>query len=521
MAANIIELTGVTKRFGSFVANDAIDLAIVEGEIHAIVGENGAGKSTLMKTLAGLHLPQEGRVLLRGSEIELRNPEIAMSNGIAMVHQHFSLIEALSVAENVVISNPPRRCGVLLRRRARDIVADLSKIYGLSVDPRQRVSDCRVGVQQRVEILKALYRNPDVLILDEPTAVLTPQETLSLMDNLRSLRERGKTIILITHKLREVMAVADRVSVMRAGRLVMNVPVSETNVAALATAMVGRAMQPESRAATADPGEDLVRLEAVVSDARDGGVPLDNVNLLLRRGEVVGIAGVEGNGQSELIEVITGLRRARSGRVLVRGHDVASTATPASMRRHGVAHIPEDRIATGLATSEPLLDNLIMGAHRRPPVARGPWVNREAARSEAQRMVQRFDVRPGDIGAAAGSLSGGNMQKAIVARELDGEPVIIVAAHPTRGVDIGAAAFIYDQLLERRDRAGIILVSSDLDEILQLSDRLVVMYRGAVVAEATPEDLTAEDLGLLMAGIVHKRRGETTETGMEGNTGEH
>jgi len=496
-----IELIGVTKRFGSFVANDAIDLTIQPGEIHAIVGENGAGKSTLMKTLAGLHVPEEGRVLLHGEPVELKNPEIAMARGIAMVHQHFSLIDAMSVAENVVLSNPPRRFGLLQRRKAEEIVAELSKTYGLAVQPRQRVADCRVGVQQRVEILKALYRNPEVLILDEPTAVLTPQETLALIDNLRSLKSLGKTVIFITHKLKEVMAVADRVTVMRAGKIVLSVDIADTSPNQLAAAMVGRTLVVESRAEPVTPGRELARLEGVVCTPEGGGIGLDRVSFTLRQGEVVGIAGVEGNGQSELIEVITGMRVPHAGRILLKGQDVTATASPKAMRAAGVGHIPEDRISTGLAPTASLLDNLITGAHARPPIRRGMWIDRAAARTHATRLVQAFDVRPGNIDADARSLSGGNMQKAIIARELDSDPQIIVAAHPTRGVDIGAAEFVYAQLLGRRDRAGVILVSSDLDEILRLSDRILVMYRGAIVAEAAPEALTAEQLGLLMAGI--------------------
>lgn len=502
MPEPIIELAGVTKRFGSFVANAGIDLRIVTGEIHAIVGENGAGKSTLMKTLAGLHMPEEGRILLRGQEVALRNPEIAMSNGIAMVHQHFSLIDALTVAENVVLSNPPSRFGIFNRRRAVEIVDDLARTYGFAVNPRQRGADCRVGVQQRVEILKALYRNPDILILDEPTAVLTPQETLSLMDNLKALREGGKTIIFITHKLKEVMAIADRVTVMRAGRVALSVDIAATSPAALAAAMLGGEAFVEAAHESMPPAEELVRLEGICSDADGvGGSRLADVSLNLRRGEIVGIAGVEGNGQSELIEVMTGMRVPRSGRVTIKGEDVTAALSPGYVRRLGVAHIPENRVSTGLAATISLLDNLIMGAHRKPPVGKGIWVDAKAARQHAGRLVRHYDVRPGNLDANAESLSGGNMQKAIIARELDSDPSIIVAAHPTRGVDIGAAEFVYAQLLMRRDAAGIVLVSSDLDEILRLSDRIIVMHSGAVMAEATPATLTPEKLGLLMAGI--------------------
>jgi ABC-type uncharacterized transport system ATPase subunit len=502
MAPPLIELVGVTKRFGTFVANDSINLRVNVGEIHAIVGENGAGKSTLMKTLAGLQMPDEGRILLRGVEVSLRNPDMAMNQGIAMVHQHFSLVDSLTVAENIVISNPPRRAGLFLRHSAEKQVAELSETYGLAVNPRQRLGDCRVGVRQRVEILKALYRNPDVLILDEPTAVLTPQETQSLLAQLRHLKARGKTIIFITHKLKEVMALADRVTVMRAGRVTLGVDISETSPNHLATAMVGHEILAGQRAEAIPLGAELARLEAVGSDPdTEGGTRLDGVSLTLRQGEIVGIAGVEGNGQSELIEVIAGMRKPRSGRVRIKGVDVTAGMDPAAMRKQGVAHIPEDRIATGLAPTAPLLDNMIMGAHRTAPVGPGAWIDKGQARAHAARLVKAFDVRPGNLDATAGSLSGGNMQKAIFARELAGDPDIIIAAHPTRGVDIGAAEFIYEQLLSRRKKAGIILISSDLDEILRLSDRIVVMYQGRIMAEAPPHLLTPETLGLLMAGI--------------------
>ncbi|MEZ5802328.1 MAG: ABC transporter ATP-binding protein [Rhizobiaceae bacterium] len=502
MTTPIIELVGVTKRFGSFVANDAIDLNIQAGSVHAIVGENGAGKSTLMKTLAGLHTPEDGKILLRGEEVALRDPETAMRHGIGMVHQHFSLIDSLTVTENVVLSSPPQRGGLFLKRKAERQVKELAEKFGLAVDPRRRIVECRVGVQQRAEILKALYRNPDVLILDEPTAVLTPQEATSLMDNLRTLRERGKTVIFISHKLQEVMAIADRVTVMRAGRVVLQTEIGDTSPNALAVAMVGHELYAKPPQARPEIGATLVSLEGVSCHSDGlGSTRLEGVSMVLRVGEVLGIAGVEGNGQSELVEIITGLRQPNAGALRIKGVEVGRTSSPAGMRRLGVAHIPENRVATGLAPSATVLDNLIMGAHRKAPVGRGIWIDQHAAKRHAKALAREFDVRPGDVGADAASLSGGNMQKAIIARELNGDPEIIVAAHPTRGVDIGAAEFIYDQLLGRRRTAGVLLISSDLDEILRLSDRIVVMYQGRVMAEALPEDLNAEILGLLMAGM--------------------
>ena len=356
-----------------------------------------------------------------------------------------------------------------------------------------------MGVQQRVEILKALYRSPEVLILDEPTAVLTPQETLALIDNLRSLKALGKTVIFITHKLKEVMAVADRVTVMRAGRIVLSVDIADTNPNQLAAAMVGRSLLVEGRAERVAPGQELVRLDGLACEPKAGGIGLAHVSLKLRQGEVVGIAGVEGNGQSNRSKSSQGCvpRTRVASRSRARCDSGGKSEGNASGWRRASRGSDLDRAR---ATAS-LVDNLITGGHEKPPILRGLWIDRNAARAHATRRVKEFDVRPGNVDANAGSLSGGNMQKAIIARELDSDPQIIVAAHPTRGVDIGAAEFVYSQLLGRRDRAGVILVSSDLDEIQRLSDRILVMYRGAIIAEVDPEKLTAEQLGLLMAGI--------------------
>ncbi|WP_445505143.1 ABC transporter ATP-binding protein [Microvirga sp. G4-2] len=514
MTPPILELSNVTKRFGALTANDQINLSIEAGEIHAIVGENGAGKSTLMKILSGIHMPDEGQIRLKGQEVRFTNSEAAMTSGIGMVHQHFSLIPSLSVAENIVLSHPPTQAGVFRKRQAERDVAELSERYGLPVNPRQRLAECRIGIQQRVEILKALYRNPDILILDEPTAVLTPQETDALIENLRRIRANGKTIIFITHKLKEVMALADRVTVMRAGRAEGTMSAAETSVSDLATKMVGRTIALDLNRLQANPGEAILELDSICCRGHYGGPMLDNVSLVLRRGEILGIAGVEGNGQSELVEVVAGLRTPGSGRVKLNGMDMTRVGDPARTRALRVGHIPEDRIEQGLAVDASLRENLIMGAHDRAPIAKGIWINTAAAESFARHLIDTFDIRPQSPDTKAGALSGGNMQKAIIARELSSGPDLIIASHPTRGVDVGAAEFVYEQLLSHRCKAGILLVSSDLDEVTRLSDRIIVMFQGRIMAELSPEVATGEMLGLLMAGI-HPTQNSAAERAAE------
>jgi general nucleoside transport system ATP-binding protein len=496
----ILELIRVTKRFGPLLANDAIDLSIMPGEIHAIVGENGAGKSTLMKTLAGVHTPDEGRIRFKGNEVDISTPERAMKLGIGMVYQHFTLVPSLTIAENVVLSNPPRRAGIFLKRRADQEVTRLGTLYGLPVEPKRKVSECRVGIQQRVEILKALYRDPDVLILDEPTAVLTPQEADALLRNLQGLKKKGKTIVFITHKLKEVMAFADRITVIRGGRVEATVDPAATSVSELAAKMVGRSVFLDFERRTVPKRERVLELDRVTWHSNRAFYAAGGVSLTLRRGEILGVAGVEGNGQSELIEVVAGLRAPDSGRVTINGIEV-STSSPALMRQLGLAHIPEDRIHQGLALEATLSENLIMGAHNRAPMAKGIWIDSSSAKRFSEELIEKFDIRPRAAAARAQALSGGNMQKVIIAREFASDPSLIIAANPTRGVDIGAADFAYQRLLELREKAGVLLISSDLDEIMRLSDRIVVMFQGRIMAELSPESVTGEKLGLLMAGI--------------------
>jgi simple sugar transport system ATP-binding protein len=494
-------MCGVTKRFGPVLANDAVDLDVAQGEIHAIVGENGAGKTTLMRILAGIHQPDVGEIRLRGQLIQLTNTRLAREHGIGMVHQHFSLVPSLTVAENVLLTALPSTGGLFRKVRAEALVRGLGREYGLEVDPRMRVEECSVGLRQRVEILKALYGGTEILILDEPTAVLTPQETEKLLATLRGFRDKGKTILFITHKLKEVMSGADRVTVMRGGQAMPARPVSHTTVPELADAMVGRTVRLGLDKPVRRPGATVLALDHVWLQGDRGDWALRGVSLEVRVGEVVGIAGVEGNGQSELAEVVTGLRRVQRGGVRIEGTDVTHRLSPATARTKGVAHIPEDRLRRGIASAATVRDNLIMGHHREPPIARRGWLDHAAIDAFARRLVESNDIRPGNIAAAAESLSGGNIQKAVIARELSGRPSLIVAAQPTRGVDIGASEFICAQLLAHLDRAGILLISSDLDEILRTADRVLVMFKGQIIGGGDSRKFSVNDLGLLMAGI--------------------
>jgi simple sugar transport system ATP-binding protein len=499
MSSPAVSLREITRRFGPVLANDGVSLELHAGEVHALVGENGAGKSTLMKVLYGLHPPHAGTIRVGGAEVRIPSPAHAMRLGLGMVHQHFLLVDTLSVAENVVLGAEPRSAlGAFAPARAEQLVAELAARHHLPIDPHALVSELSVGEQQRVEILKVLYRGARVLILDEPTAVLTPHEVDELFGVLRSLRDAGTALVLITHKLAEVAALADRVTVMRAGRVVGGGLAREFTTGQLAELMVGRVPAPlaERTERTSGP-EVLAARELVVRDAR--GLPaVRGVTLSVRAGEIVGVAGVEGNGQHELAECLAGLRAATGGRVYVAGRDV----TGRGVRAHheaGLAHIPADRLRRGLVSEMSVAENFVLGRQREGES--GPWLGGTSLETRARASLAEFDVRPADPRAIAGRLSGGNQQKLVAARELTRDARVLIAAHPTRGVDLGAVDALHRRILAARDAGlGVLLVSSELSEILALSDRIVVMTGGRIVHETTPGATDERTLGLWMTG---------------------
>jgi simple sugar transport system ATP-binding protein len=497
-----VRLEDITKRFPGVVANDNVDLHVGRGSVHALLGENGAGKTTLMNVLYGLYQPNSGRVVVDGEPREFDSPRDAIDAGIGMIHQHFMLVDTMTVAENIALGNEPRKWGGLAvdREAARREVVELSERYGFDVDPDQTIADVSVGVQQRVEILKALYRGADVLILDEPTAVLTPQEVEDLFGVLDELTDQGKTVIFITHKLGEAMHAADDVTVLRDGENVGTVDADETTREELAELMVGREVVLDVESTPPDVGETVLDVDSLsVLDDRD--VPaVTDVSFAVREGEVFGVAGVDGNGQAELVEAITGLREPEAGTVEFDGRDF--TDAPRRERIDGgMAYIPEDRQERGLVMDFDLVENGILGSQHGEPFAGSGTIDWDASREHAEAIVEEYDVRPPNADNDAVSLSGGNQQKFIVGREFERDPRLVVATHPTRGVDIGSQEFIHDRLLELRDEGrGVLLVSSKLDEVQGLSDRLAVMHDGDVMAVVDPDDVTEEELGLLMAG---------------------
>jgi simple sugar transport system ATP-binding protein len=501
MRAPAVSLRHITRRFGRLVANDDVSLDLVPGETHALVGENGAGKSTLMRVLYGLLQPDSGTIAIDGRPTRIPSPAHAMRLGLGMVHQHFMLVGPLTVAENVVLGQEPHDpLGRLSRRRAEATVAALSERYRLPVDPRARIDDLSVGAQQRVEILKALHHGARVLILDEPTAVLTPQEVDELFQVLRGLQGEGTTIVLITHKLAEVKALAQQVTVMRAGRVVGAGRASELPIGTIAEWMVGRAIPPLRARAERHPEVPL--LEARMLDVLDDrGLPaVRKVSFTVRGGEIVGIAGVDGNGQAELIECLAGLRPPVRGELRVADRKLSGRSAR-EHTRNGIAHIPSDRLVRGLIVDMTLAENLILGRHREAALGEGPFLDPRGLGARAKRMLDDYDVRPAEPQRLAGKLSGGNQQKLVVARELSRAAPVLLAAHPTRGVDLGAVDAIHRRLLAERDAGrAVLLVSSELSEILALSDRLYVMYEGRFVHETRPNATDERTLGLHMTG---------------------
>ena len=497
-----VHLDGITKRFPGVVANDDVDLAVERGSVHALLGENGAGKTTLMNVLYGLYEPTEGTVRLDGEPQSFDSPRDAIDAGIGMIHQHFMLVDPMTVWENVVLGNEPKRWGGLRvdRAAAREAVVELSERYGFDVDPDATIADISVGEQQRVEILKALYRGADVLIMDEPTAVLTPQEVDELYGVFEELTEQGKTIIFISHKLGEALSAADDITVLRDGVNVGTVASADVTREELAEMMVGREVLMDPETTPQEPGDRVLEVTGLSVDDDRGVEAVSDLSFGLRAGEILGVAGVDGNGQSQLVEAITGLRESSSGEIRYRGEPMAGRTRRDRIDR-GMAFIPEDRQERGLVMSYDLTENAILGSQHDPPFARGGRLNWRAAREHAESVIEQYDVRPPDAEAEAESLSGGNQQKFIVGREFERDPTLVVATHPTRGVDIGSTEFLHDRLLELRSEGkAVLLVSSKLDEVQGLSDRLAVMHEGEFTGIVDPATVTEEEIGLLMAG---------------------
>jgi len=504
-AAAAVELVGITKRFPGVLANDDVNIEVRRGEVHAVVGENGAGKSTLMKILYGMQRPDEGTIRVGGAEDHFRSPKDAIAAGIGMVHQHFMLADNLTVLENIVLGSEPTR-GVLLDfEAARLRIRELSSTYGMPLDPDRLVEDLPVGERQRVEIIKVLYRGAQILILDEPTAVLVPQEVDELFKNLRELKREGVTVIFISHKLDEVLAIADRITVMRGGRTVATVNPKDVTASQLAELMVGSELpRPETRVSTVT---EVVELSVQNLSVRGAGgkVLLHDVSFDIHRGEIVGIAGVEGNGQRELIQVILGLRAADEGRIELAGRDLTHRTTE-ERRGAGIGYIPEDRQELGLLLPSPLWENVMLGHQSKAPFARGPWIDRRGATKRTDDVIREFRVITPGPEVAAYALSGGNQQKLIVGREMTAQPRVLIAAQPTRGIDVGAQAAVWDSIRQAR-RAGLalLLISADLDEIIGLSDTLYVIFEGALVARLDPNQVTPEELGSYMTGARAER----------------
>ena len=498
---NVLEVVGIEKKYPGVVANRDVSLKVKEGSIHAIIGENGAGKSTLMKVLYGLIRPDSGNIKAFGKDVTLKSPQDAIALGIGMVHQHFKLADNATVLENVILGSEPTRMGFIINfEQARKKLVEIAEHYGLEIDPDESLANLGVGERQRVEIAKVLFRGAKILILDEPTAVLVPQEVEELFSNLRELVKRGLTVLFISHKLDEVLSIADEITIMLQGTTVASRTPKSTNKVELAELMVGGELPKPRAGAKKTSSERLLSISGASYVRPDGREVLNNVNLELNAGEILGLAGVEGNGQSELIELIMGLVKPANGKVEILGLDASKSLTK-EIRNAGVAYIPQDRQRDGLLMSAPLWENRVLGHQFASPMANNMWVNRGEAIKDSKRVVSEFDVRTPGINVLASALSGGNQQKFIVGRELSGNPRVIVAAQPTRGVDVGAQAIIWDQLMKARSEgAGILLISADLDELFSLSDRIAVIYSGSIVSTLDPNKTTPEELGLAMTG---------------------
>lgn len=511
----VIEMIGITKKFGEFKANDNIHLNVKKGEIHALLGENGAGKSTLMNILSGLLEPTSGEIKVNGETVVIDSPDVANRLGIGMVHQHFMLVDKFTVAENIMLGKEKHRFGFINDKQAEKDVQALSDQYGLKVDPKAEISSISVGMQQRAEILKTLYRGADILIFDEPTGVLTPQEIEELMDIMKALVKEGKSIILITHKLDEIKQVADRCTVIRRGKSIDTVDVKTTSQQELADMMVGRSVSFKVDKGPANPKEPVLSIKDLVVKEARGYDAVKNISLDVRGGEVLGIAGVDGNGQSELIQAISGLTKVESGTITLDGVDITNNK-PRSITETGLGHIPEDRQKLGLILPMRLEENISLQSYYHEPFSKNGFLNHKEIKAYAKRLIEEFDVRTTSEEEPAASLSGGNQQKAIIAREIDRDPSLLIAAQPTRGLDVGAIEYIHKRLIEQRDKGkAVILMSYELDEVMNVSDRIAVMYDGNIIAIVDADQTSEKELGLLMAGVSLDR----VKKELAGNTG--
>ncbi len=496
----VLEVTGLTKRFPGVVANEDVSLRVHKGEIVALLGENGAGKSTLVKMIYGLYRPDEGEIKIKGETVRLSGPREAIRRGVGMVHQHFQLVPVFTVAENVILGDEPRRLSFIEKRKAIKKVTALAEKHGMAVDPKALVRDLPVGAQQRVEILKALYRRADILIMDEPTAVLTPQETDELLNTMKGFAANGVAVIFITHKLREVLAIADKIEVLRSGKVVGTTTPAEADQAKLAQMMVGRSVLLSVEKSASSPKEIVLDVVGFSSDSDIGLPAVRNVDLTVRSGEIVGIAGVEGNGQRELVEALTGIRKSTATKFTINDEN-AIGAGPHEIHGMHVGHVPEDREKDGLVAQYSIANNMVLNRFDEPEFSRRGIRNMDAVNSQATKLVKDFDVRTPSIKTPANSLSGGNKQKVVIARELSANPSLLIASQPTRGVDVGSIEFIHSQIISARDKgAAVLLVSAELDEVLGLSDRILVMYDGQIVAELEGASADRAEIGRLMAG---------------------
>lgn len=496
----VVDMKGITQKFGTLVANDNVDLTVHKGEVHALLGENGAGKTTLVNSLYGLYHPTSGEIFINGEKVIMDDPNVAIQHGIGMVHQHFMLVRPFTVVQNIILGQETHNHGILDMKKAKDQVVALSERYGLSINPDACIQDITVGMQQRVEILKALYRGADILILDEPTAVLTPQEILDLIQIIDNLTKQGKTIIIITHKLKEITDVADFCTIIRRGKKIDTVKVADVSEADLASKMVGREVSFKVDKTEAAPSDIVLEIKDLhVKDNRE--IPaLRGLNLTVRKGEILGIAGVDGNGQNELEEVLIGVRKAESGSMTVNGVDLLGKS-PREILDHKVSTIPQDRQRRGLVMDYSIAENMILENYKKEPFSKKGWLNFDAIKKYASKLVKDFDVRPNDEDYRAGSLSGGNQQKVIIAREISNNPDLLIAVQPTRGLDVGAIEYVHKALVAQRDNGkAVLLISFELDEVINVSDRIGVIYEGQIVGELKAEGADENDIGLMMAG---------------------